>query len=305
MIEIVDLLVPASKQHKSSGVNPVDYITVHQTGNTSRGADAYAHARLQFNGNRRQASWHYSVDDGHKVYRSYSDESKCWHAGDGGGAGNMRSIGIELCINSDGDYSETIEHGAELVAQLLKKHKLDIGRVVQHNHWSGKNCPQFIRGNVEGISWGDFLNKVRGYLGVKPSKPSKPKPTPAKKPSKSPSGKLKIDGLWGKNVNTKLQKVLGTPIDGEIWNQPIRWKSKNPGLTTGWKWVNNPKSSPAIAALQRYLNKKGFNLVVDGLIGPATISALQKYYDTPVDGEIWKNSPVVKKMQAALNKGTI
>lgn len=36
-------------------------ITVHQTGNISRGANAEMHAKLQFRGNSRSASWHYQV----------------------------------------------------------------------------------------------------------------------------------------------------------------------------------------------------------------------------------------------------
>src|SRR5690625_753819 len=81
--------------------NPKRYITVHQTGNTSRGANAQVHANLQSRLNPRQASWHYQVDD-KEVIQSFSDDVKCWHAGDGQGKGNTESIAIEMCINSDG-----------------------------------------------------------------------------------------------------------------------------------------------------------------------------------------------------------
>lgn len=40
--------------------NGKKFITVHQTGNTSRGANAAMHAKLQFN-NPRDASWHWQV----------------------------------------------------------------------------------------------------------------------------------------------------------------------------------------------------------------------------------------------------
>ena len=45
------------------GGNNNTSITIHETANTNNGADAEAHADLQSNGNSRDASWHYSVDD--------------------------------------------------------------------------------------------------------------------------------------------------------------------------------------------------------------------------------------------------
>ncbi|WP_181574718.1 hypothetical protein [Lysinibacillus capsici] len=38
-------------------------ICIHETDNTNKGSEADNHARLQANGNSRQASWHWSVDD--------------------------------------------------------------------------------------------------------------------------------------------------------------------------------------------------------------------------------------------------
>ena len=38
-------------------------VTVHETANTNRGANAQARANLQSNGNVRQASWPIQVDD--------------------------------------------------------------------------------------------------------------------------------------------------------------------------------------------------------------------------------------------------
>lgn len=50
-----------AKKVTYGGTNKKQYITVHQTGNTSKGANAQAHAKLQANGNSRSASWHYTV----------------------------------------------------------------------------------------------------------------------------------------------------------------------------------------------------------------------------------------------------
>jgi len=63
MVQIKKQLVSESIINRSSyGYgNPVNSITIHQTGNTNKGADAQAHANLQSKGNSRNASWHYTV----------------------------------------------------------------------------------------------------------------------------------------------------------------------------------------------------------------------------------------------------
>lgn len=110
--------------------NPVDFILVHQTGSMNNGANAAMHAKLQTNLNPRQASWHISIDDKEAI-QSFSATARCWATGDGKTAkgGNMTGLHIELAINSDGNYKKTIENGADVVAQLLKKHKLTIDKV--------------------------------------------------------------------------------------------------------------------------------------------------------------------------------
>jgi len=139
--------------------NPKKYITVHQTGNTDKGANAQMHANLQSRLNSREASWHYQVDD-KVVIQSFEDDVKCWHAGDGNGPGNNESIAIEMCVNSDGDYKKTLQNGAKLVKHLMDKHNIPIQNVKQHYDWSRKNCPAQIRAGKDGITWDDFLEMV-------------------------------------------------------------------------------------------------------------------------------------------------
>src|SRR5690606_18434244 len=177
MVNIKQMIVPdnLAKKVTYGGTNQKKYITVHQTGNTSKGANAQAHAKLQSNGNSRSASWHYQVDD-KEIIQSFYDDAQCWHAGDGRGEGNLNSIGIELCINSDGDYKKTLENGAELVRYLMDKYNIPINNVKQHNHWSGKNCPAQIRAGKEGISWSDFLGMVTGKVNKIPAPKRQTKP---------------------------------------------------------------------------------------------------------------------------------
>lgn len=139
--------------------NKKQTVTVHQTGNTSKGANAQAHANLQTNGNVRQASWHYQVDDKEAI-QSFDHSAQCWHAGDGRGSGNLNSIAVEICINSDGDYKKAVENGAKLVKRILVDEGLTIKDVKQHFDWSKKNCPAQIRAKKDGIGWNEFIKLV-------------------------------------------------------------------------------------------------------------------------------------------------
>lgn len=169
MIEIKQQLTDT--KNKYGGRNGKRHIVVHQTGNTSNGADAKAHANLQSKGNVRQASWHIQVDDKEAI-QSFSYDVQCWHAGDGRGQGNLNGIAIEICINSDGNYTKSVENGAKVVAKLIKDLGLTINDVKQHHNFSGKNCPAQIRAGKAGINWNKFLGLVKAEL--EPKNESKP-----------------------------------------------------------------------------------------------------------------------------------
>lgn len=157
-MNIIDMTKHNNKSHYN-GVNPKKYITIHQTGNTNVGSDAIAHGNLIKNG--YFASWHYTVDD-KNIVKHFNEDIQCWHAGDGLGKGNTQSIGIELCVNKDANYIKTIENGVKLVKYLMNKYSIPVTNVVQHNYWSGKNCPAQIRAGKEGVTWNQFINMVKG-----------------------------------------------------------------------------------------------------------------------------------------------
>lgn len=147
------------------------YITIHNTANTGRGANASAHANLLYNGNNgNTASWHYSVDDT-EIYQSLPLNEIGYHAGDGSGPGNRQSIGIEICENSDGNYLKAEQNAAELTAQLLRTLDLPLSAVMKHQDFSGKYCPARILGRNDG--WNDFMNKVKIAYDKLPENPNK------------------------------------------------------------------------------------------------------------------------------------
>lgn len=59
--------------------------------------------------------------------------------------GGSNGIGIETCVDEGSDLYATWQNVAQLVAKLLVKHNLGLDRVLQHNNFSGKNCPQTLR----------------------------------------------------------------------------------------------------------------------------------------------------------------
>ena len=100
-------------------------------------------------------SWHYTVDD-HSIYQHLPDGERGYHAGDGGsGPGNAKSIGIEICVNADGNFAQAKANAAALVRLLMQRHGISLANVVQHNHWNGKDCPKTIRATAGG--WEAFL----------------------------------------------------------------------------------------------------------------------------------------------------
>ena len=149
--------IDAGRKNRPGGVNPCRYITIHETGNKASGADAEAHGAY-LNSSAGEAdlvSWHYTVDD-HAIVQHLPDGETAYHAGDGkAGTGNAQSIGIEICVNADGDFAKAKANAAALVRLLMEEHGIPIANVVQHNRWNGKDCPYAIR-HTSG-AWEAFL----------------------------------------------------------------------------------------------------------------------------------------------------
>ena len=166
--------IPKGRANRPGKSNPMKYVTIHDTGNANAGAGALNHAKYlkgdaAANG---KVSYHYTVDDT-RVVQHLPDNETAYHAGDGpNGPGNATSIGVEICINSDGNLTAATDRAARLTAKLCKDHNIPIENVVQHNHWSGKNCPKLIRSGKP-YSWDVFISKVRDSLETKTEDVSK------------------------------------------------------------------------------------------------------------------------------------
>jgi N-acetylmuramoyl-L-alanine amidase len=127
------------------------YITIHEVGNQSPGADAEMHARFVANGGgSARVSFHAVVDD-HEAIQIMPWNWVAYHAGDGSGDGNYDSIGIETC--QIGDFAATTRRLAILVAKLMHEFAIPLANVKQHHFWSLKNCPEFLRSGTKGPTW--------------------------------------------------------------------------------------------------------------------------------------------------------
>lgn len=143
----------------------IKYIVVHETDNTDKGSNATMHFNY-FNGGDRQSSCDYAVDDG--VIYKLNDYNKyySWHAGkplQGVTINNKNSIGIEICVNSDGDYNKAVKNAQYLISKLLKELNLPINAVVRHKDVSGKMCPRNLLNK-----WGDFKEGILNYGKTNP-----------------------------------------------------------------------------------------------------------------------------------------
>lgn len=149
------------------GKNTKRFLTIHETGGVNVKANNYA--RAQFNGNTGAfTSWHYSVDE-NEIYQSFEHSVRCVHAGPKKGKnslvgynGNIDSIGIEICQTAN--FKGAVAMAARLAAKILKDEGIPISRMVQHWHWSQKDCPQRIRSGKYGVTWSSFVQLVQKEL---------------------------------------------------------------------------------------------------------------------------------------------
>ena len=149
-------------------------VTVHNTDwiTTAAGiTPAEQYTRATVNGNMNDVRVHYYVDNV-CAWQNLPLTLSGWHAADGSGNGNRRTIAIECIMSSaynDKD-KKSEDNCAKLAAALLNKYKLSIDCLYTHNHWySRKYCPAYILPH-----WDKFKAKVQSYMNSSSSAPVTP-----------------------------------------------------------------------------------------------------------------------------------
>lgn len=141
----------AGKSYKKVNMK-VEWIVVHNTGGANTVSSPYNHFAGGSGG--ANTATQYAVDD-KTILQMLEDNWSCTHCGPvvkgnygaDRGAGNSNSIGIEVCDGPKLDKNKAVELTIELTRYLCKKHNVPYDNVIQHNHVSGKDCPQWIRAN--------------------------------------------------------------------------------------------------------------------------------------------------------------
>lgn len=286
------------------GVNQKQFITIHETGNRKRGANAKAHANLQQNGHH--TSWHWQVDD-QLAIQSYPHTAQCWHAGDGRGPGNLTSIAIEICVHEDGDYLKALQHAIRLTKKIMKDEQISLSRVVQHHYWSGKDCPALLRRGSNGMNWSQFKAQLQpenqpslyGQTVMRKGDVGEGIRTLQRRLRKL--GYLIVkDGSYGPETRFAicfLQARHGLLVDGIAGptTQALIGKVEKNSRSIPIRAVQYGQSNEAVKVVQQALNRLGEQLVIDGSFGPKTAQAVRTFQQKNrlvIDGSVgpltWK-----------------
>ena len=162
-IPVYEDFLPETAMARTGEERKILYVVIHETDNVNEGADAEAHNNfIHTNGASNELSWHYTVDD-HEIWHHLPDNETAFHAGDHmeDKGGNKNGIGVEMCVNADGDYEKTLQNAQLLAAQLLYEYDLDIDALKKHQDFSGKICPSKL---INAGRWEEFVQKVEKNL---------------------------------------------------------------------------------------------------------------------------------------------
>ncbi|MEK3909626.1 LysM peptidoglycan-binding domain-containing protein [Oceanobacillus sp. FSL W7-1309] len=274
---IVDIIPKTNPEIRPGGHMNPSHVTDHDTGNAGRGANAEMHNRYIHNmasydpKDTSHVSWHLTVDEKF-IYQHLPFDEPAYHCGDGFGikSGNRTSIGVEKCMNIDGDRAATEENAIALEVYLLKNviNKTP-SNVVPHQIWSGKYCPAIIL-RRDG-SFNPFRKRIQtAFDGAKLS----PKPVVSKMHTVKRGDTLSAIAAKYKTTVSKLQK------DNNIKNAHFIYPGQV--LKVG---ALKPTTPNKVKPTPKPVTNKA-KLKIDGYWGPATTRALQKALGTTQDGII-------------------
>lgn len=205
-------------------------VTVHNTdwiSVASGTTPAEQYTRATVNGNMKDVRVHYYVDNV-CVWQNLPLSLSGWHAADGSGNGNRKTIAIECIMSSayNSTDKKSEDNCARLAAALLKKYGFDINHLYTHTHWlnvrdgkSGtvdylnttrnpyKMCPAYIL-----THWAEFKKKVQAYMNVGSSTPTTSSPKQLYRVRKSWSDAKSQIGAFSSLENAKKACKAGYAV---------------------------------------------------------------------------------------------
>ena len=195
-VRVIADFIPEGRENRPGlWVSQKRYVVMHNTGNYSYGATAYANNRYQVSNPGSISSivsYHYCVgNDG--IYQGLPDNESGYHDASGTyGTGNYYGIGMEVCVDEfpgtyygseytnwlNNKFKENCRRAALLTVELCKRHNMGdpgdctLGTPIRQ-HWDSneKNCPEQMRFNTStgtysrdnGDMWKYYVSYVQKY----------------------------------------------------------------------------------------------------------------------------------------------
>lgn len=144
--------IPHGRRNRPSRIMAPEYITIHNTGDPGVTAKQYVEYLKGKDAVNRPVSWHFTVDDVEIGWHLPLSET-AYHAGDGTGPGNTKSVGIEICEVPNQEAAEL--NAVKLVVWLLLFLGLGVSRVAPHKRWTATECPKILWPR-----WDGFIAKI-------------------------------------------------------------------------------------------------------------------------------------------------
>ncbi|MCG8401987.1 MAG: N-acetylmuramoyl-L-alanine amidase [Firmicutes bacterium] len=184
---LVEMLLTAGQGGRPGTKIEPKGVVIHWTANTNPGADARANRDYFQNHPANKVAAHYIVDDQVVVFCVPEDEM-AYHVGAKrynpealrllSSYPNNCTIGIEMCVNQDADFSQTYRNTVSLAADILSRHGWGVHELWRHFDITGKECPRFFVHDIgardfgfasAATAWQRFKSDVLGILSGKPS----------------------------------------------------------------------------------------------------------------------------------------
>lgn len=217
-------------------------ITIH---NTANDASAMSEISYMIN-NNNQVSFHEAIDD-YRTVQGIEHNRNAWHAGDGHGFGNMRTIGIEICYSKSGGerFEKAERNAAERIAYLMKQYGWTLDNITDtrhtigtHQNRSGKYCPH----RTLDMGLERFYNMIREEYRELTGETAQGTPNIVVDEKNNNTGRnigdmVQINGVYTSSSSTK--KLTPTTKSGMITR--IIPGAKNPYLLNNGNigWVND------------------------------------------------------------------
>lgn len=215
------IVKPKGKSNVRTGIKLTEIrgVTIHNTANLTASAEAHA-GWLQSveDADSQYISVHFFVDE-NSITQTVPVDEVCFHAGDGKGDGNRKTISIEIC--EDGDHAKAEKNAQVLTAALLKTYPGSM--IFKHQDWSGKFCPRIILGRN---GWKAFQVAIYDLLDQKPE-------------VKTPSCLVKITAskLNIRKSPSVMSGIAGTVSKGSIYTI-VETRGDWGRLKSGAGWIS-------------------------------------------------------------------